>query len=186
MKTLIILAHPSSKSFNKSIAERYKKNVETNWNEAELINLYDEEYKQDFLSFENITEIKEDKVRNLFHKKMTEADEYVFIFPVWWGTIPAILKNFFDNNLSSWFAFKYGKWGKVTKLLEWKTAKIYCTCDAPAFIYKIPFIVWISIKNYLSRAILGFCGIKVVDFNLYSGLRKMTENERKGILDNIK
>jgi len=51
----------------------------------------------------------EDKVKDKLQKKMSKADEYIFIFPVWWGGMPAILKNFFDTNLSSGFAFEYEK-----------------------------------------------------------------------------
>jgi len=185
MKTLIFIAHPAKKSFSKSIAEAYKNNSENKGNKAEIINLYDKKHSQSFLSFDNIREMPEDKVKDKLQKKMGKADEYVFVFPIWWGWVPAILKNFFDTNLSSWFAFEYEKWWKVKKLLAWKTAKIFCTCDAPGFIYKIPFIVWISIKTYLSRAVLWFCWINVTWFKLYSWLRKMKNKDRENILENI-
>ena len=185
MKTLIITAAPNSKSFNFWIAQSVEKWAIAKWNEVETINLYDEQYSQSFLKFEDISDVSEDKVRDLIQEKMKNADEYVFIFPVWWGSVPAILKNFFDVNLSAGFAFKYGKWWKIEKLLTWKTAKIYCTCDAPGFIYKIPFILWISIKSYLSKAILWFCGVKVTDFKLHSGTRKSTEEKRKAFLNSV-
>jgi len=185
MKSLIFLAHPAKESFNKEIAKVYKEAAEKRWDKAEIINLYDKKYSQNFLKFDKIYEIPEDEVKNKLQNKMSKADEYIFIFPIWWGWVPAILKNFFDTNLSSWFAFEFEKWWKVKKLLNWKTAKIFCTCDAPWFIYKIPFILWISIKAYLSKAILWFCWIKVNWFNLYSQLRKMTNEERKKILKNI-
>jgi len=186
MKSIIFLAHPASDSFSKAIAKSYKNKKENEWNKVEIINLYDKKYSQSFLAFENIREMPEDKVKEKLQKKMSKADEYVFVFPVWWGWVPAILKNFFDTNLSSWFAFQYEKWGKVKKLLIWKKAKIFCTCDAPWFVYKIPFIVWISIKTYLSKAILWFCWISVTWFNLYSKLNKMSNKERISILENIK
>jgi NAD(P)H dehydrogenase (quinone) len=125
-----------------------------------------------------------DSVKDLIQKKMSEVDEYVFVFPVWWGWVPAILKNFFDTNLSSWFAFKFWKNG-VQKLLNDKTAKVFCTCDAPGFIYKFPFFIWVNLKKFLSRAILGFCWIKLKSFNIYSSLRSKTEEQKKKILENI-
>jgi putative NADPH-quinone reductase len=47
-----------------------------------------------------------DKIKTV-HEKITGCDEMAFFFPVWWGGVPAILKNFFDSNLTSGFAFKY-------------------------------------------------------------------------------
>ncbi len=69
-------------------------------------------------------------------KLLAEHDEYVFIFPVWWGNMPAILKNFFDCNFMAGFAFNFVS-GKMMpeKLLSDKTAKIYCHCDAPTLLY---------------------------------------------------
>jgi putative NADPH-quinone reductase len=46
--------------------------------------LYDEKYSQKFLKFEEISNMPEDSVKNLFHEKMTKADEYIFVFPIWW------------------------------------------------------------------------------------------------------
>jgi NAD(P)H dehydrogenase (quinone) len=82
------------------------------------------------LHFEDKHNFDDDKNRKHFQEKITQADELVFIFPVWWGGVPGILKNFFDTNLESGFAFKYGKNG-LEKLLVGKTVKVFCTCDAP-------------------------------------------------------
>ena len=184
MKSLIILAHPSSKSFSKAMANAYKKEMLEKWNEAEIINLYHKRYRQEYLCFENIRDVEADKVQKLIQKKLWEADEYVFIFPLWWWWVPAILKNFFDNNFCAWFAFKYQKWWKVCQLLKWKKAKIYCTCDAPRFVYEVP-ILWVQLRRYLWSAVLGFCGIKLVDFHLFGRMRKKTDEERKQILESI-
>ena len=42
-------------------------------------------------------------------EKITTADELVFVFPIWWVNMPAILKNFFDTILTGGFAFQYVK-----------------------------------------------------------------------------
>jgi putative NADPH-quinone reductase len=63
-----------------------------------------------------------------------------------------------------------------------KTAKIFCTCDAPGFIYKIPLILGIHLKRHLDRAILGFCGVKTTHFQLVSGFHKKSKEQREEIL----
>jgi putative NADPH-quinone reductase len=125
-----------------------------------------------------------EKIKEI-QEKITNCSEMAFFFPVWWRCAPAILKNFFDANFASWFAFKYGKWWKVTKLLTGKTAKVFATCDAPWFIYSIPFITGINLKAFFKKSIFWFCGIKLTEFKLISKFHKLSENERKEILDNI-
>ena len=184
MKTLIIKSAPHHKSFTHKISDICEKKAKEKWNSVETINLYDEKYSQKFLKFENIKDMPKDIIKELIQKKIIEADEYIFIFPVWWWWVPAIMKNFFDTNLSSWFAFKYWKnW--MEKLLTNKTAKVFCTCDAPWFIYKIPFISWIMMNLYFKVWILGYCGIKLEKFKLFWKMREKNEEERRKILKSI-
>lgn len=88
-------------------------------------------------------------------KLLSEYDEYAFFFPVWWGGMPAILKNFFDINFSSGFAFRFVP-GKAfpDKLLLGKSAKVFYHCDAPSLLYRIPLLAGINIRSHISRAIL--------------------------------
>ncbi len=40
-----------------------------------------------------------------YQKKLSQATELIFIFPVWWWDLPAILKSFIDKVMLSGFAF---------------------------------------------------------------------------------
>ena len=186
MKQLIITAHPSSEWFTHKIAQRFKKVAEKCWNEVELIDLYDKKYKQEFCHFEKMGDLnRSDPVRDLFHEKLSWADEYIFVFPVWWSFMPAIMKNFFDVNFSSGFAFRYDKTWKAHKLLTWKKAKVFSTCDGPWFFYKV-FLFPVVLKPYFSMNLLGFCGIKVTDFVLFDKMRdKKQDDTRTDMLQKI-
>ncbi len=186
MKTLIIIANPSKTSFTHALAESYQKNC---GNECKVVDLYDE--TQEYLRYESKEQLIMSKhpgenLRNLNQEKIAWADELVFFFPVWWGSMPAILKNYFDTNFSSGFAFKFieGK-NMPNKLLTWKTAKVYCLCDGPWFILKIPFILGINLKWYITRAILGFCGIKTTDFQLFNSIKDSSDEKREEILGSM-
>jgi len=48
-------------------------------------------------------------MRKIIQKKIKNSQEIILIFPIWWGGMPAIMKNFFDTNLTSGFSFKYVK-----------------------------------------------------------------------------
>ncbi len=181
MKTLIFTAQPSTKGFVHSIASQYNGTKNNTSLQSEIINLYDEEYAIPFLAFENIREIEiSDTVKKL-QNKIADADELVFIFPLWWGSMPAILKNFFDNVFSSGFAFTY-KNGRATSLLTKKTAKIIVTYDAPSWAYWfMPF----PIKKLITKNILKFCGIKTTDFLDFGSIGKAKEQDKNKILEKI-
>jgi NAD(P)H dehydrogenase (quinone) len=77
------------------------------YNKSEIINLYDEKYKLDFLSFEDKKEIPKNDTIKFIQEKIISCEEIIFVFPVWWGGMPAIMKNMFDSVFISGFAFKY-------------------------------------------------------------------------------
>jgi putative NADPH-quinone reductase len=68
----------------------------------------------------------QDPVTKAIQEKILAANELVFIFPIWWGDAPAILKNFIDCNFHSGFAFRYEN-GKSVGLLKGKSARIIAT-----------------------------------------------------------
>lgn len=187
MKNIIIVtAHPSSKWFTHDIAKKYQESAELEGNSVTIIDLYSDEYKQDYLAFENIKDDwpKDDTIKKI-QKLMSEANEFVFVAPIWWGQVPAVMKNFIDVNFSAGFAFKYEKWWKIVWLFKWKTARVFLTCDAPGFIYKmIPFAM--RFKWYFWMYVFGFCGMKLKSCNIFDHMHKNKSSEsRKKMLSTV-
>jgi len=161
-KTLMVTAHPSSKGFTHGIANSVAQKRKEDGMDVEILDLYKTDLKQDYLRYENIREILADPHRDIIQKKITESNELIFIHPIWWLSMPAIMKNFVDNNFSSKFAYKYVN-GKRVGLLKGKTARIYVTCDAPFWLYlflALPYLtVWVA-------GILIFSGVEVTGFTI--------------------
>lgn len=183
MKTLIITAHPSTKWFTHKIAKAYSRWAKIAWKKVEILNLYDKEYKQDFLEFEDQREFGEDPVRKIIQKKIKSSQEIILIFPIWWWGMPAIMKNFFDTNLTSGFSFKYVKWW-CQKLLKWTIAKVFCTCDWPGLIYTLPFVPD-NISYFLKIYVLWFFWIDLIKFRLFDRMRKRTDKQKEKWLKEI-
>lgn len=189
MKTLLIISNPSKTSFTHALADAYKTWAEKRGESIAILDLY--ELDQNILYYESTDELRKwncngwDTMKQV-QKMLSENNEYVFFFPVWWGWVPAILKNFFDINLSAGFAFNFVAWKSMPeKLLTNKTAKIYYHSDAPAFLYKTSLMTGVNIKKYLSKAILGFCGIKTIGGMSIGWLRGKTDAQRKAILEQL-
>ncbi len=86
------------------------------------------------------------------------ADHLVICYPLWLGSMPAILKGFFEQVARPGFAFTPpGSNQMWKKLLKGKSARIVVTMGMPATIYRWYFGAH-SLKS-LERNILGFVGI---------------------------
>ena len=64
------------------------------------------------------------------------ADHIVFVFPLWLGTMPALLKAFLEQVFRPGQAFDYGDGGFPKKLLAGKSARLVVTMGMPAFLYR--------------------------------------------------
>jgi putative NADPH-quinone reductase len=182
MKSLVITAHPSSLGFTHKIAESYKLGVENSGGEVEILDLYKESEKQGYLYFENIKEPSVDILRDSYQKKITEANNIVLIHPLWWGGMPAIMKNFIDCNFTPRFAYRYIN-GRPVGLLKGKTASVYITCDGSIWIYRILAIPFKVIWRFI---ILGLCGFKVKRISVLDKKFKRTESELNKFLEKVK
>ncbi len=181
-KTLIITAHPSSKGFTHGIAKAVAEKRIEDGGQVEILDLYKTNLTQDYLRFENVREIPLDPHRDAIQKKITEADELIFIHPIWWLSMPAIMKNFVDNNFTPKFAYKYVE-GKRVGLLKGKISRVYVTCDAPFWLYLVlalPYLtVWVA-------GILMFSGIEVTGFTIIRNRAFKDDGERSKFLNKLK
>ena len=110
------------------------------------------------------------------------ADHLVIVFPSWWGTMPALLKGFFDRVFLPGFAFKYrpnSPWWD--KYLTGKSARVILTMDTPWY-YN-----WLVYGNANIRAIksatLRFCGVKKVNVTVFDSVRSSSAPKRQQWLD---
>ncbi len=170
MKVLIITAHPAKYGFTHKIATTYKKEKEDRGDEVFIMDLYKKKYAQPFLDFENPKEFNgSPATRKNIQEKILWADELVFVFPIWWVGPPAIMKNFFDQNFTAGFAYKYTDCGLRKELLEGRTARMFSTADGPRLVYLC--------YQYLMRVrwgkgVFGYCGIELTSLDIFSNMIK--------------
>ncbi len=177
MKTLIIVANPNTDSFSFGIANKYKELALLKHHQVKMIDLYRDNNQQPFHYFINTEKEEVTKEMKYFQEKILWADELVFVFPVWWGSMPAILKNFFDWNFNSGFAFKYVN-SRPKGLLTNKTVKVFTTAGTPTLIYTLSGAKR-RLKNTFKKQIFEFCGMKLVEFNLLGGMNTKNVNTQK-------
>ena len=180
---LIIVAHPKQKGFSFAMAETYKKSREEKGDKVELIDLYRCEHQQPFFTYEDANNMPKTEAMAYFQEKIGHADELVFVFPYWWGSMPAILKNFIDWNFSRGFAFHYVD-SRPKGLLQGKEVKVFTTTGAPKFFYMLTGANR-RLKNTLKAQVIEFCGMRLSGFHIYGGIDTDRSKTEK-ILESIR
>lgn len=109
------------------------------------------------------------------------AEHLVFVYPVWWGGVPALLKGFFDRVLQPGFAFKYrGRSQLWDKLLSGRSADLLVTLDTPPWYFR--WVYGAPAHRQMVRTILGFCGIRTRRLSEFAPVRPSSEEQRQSWL----
>ncbi|MBM1104919.1 NAD(P)H-dependent oxidoreductase [Aurantibacter crassamenti] len=182
-KVLLINGHPDSESFNFSLAQAYIKGLEKSQASVQVVNIRDLEFNPNLqYGYRKRTELEPDLVEAW--KKIQWADHMVFIFPVWWGGLPAVTKGFFDRLFLPDFAFKKRE-GSVwwDKYLTGKSARIICTMDQPAWYYRL--INGRPSYYAIKKLTFNFVGIKPVRVTSIGPLRLSKAEFREKWLNKV-
>lgn len=103
------------------------------------------------------------------------AGHLVFVYPLWLGDMPAMLKSFFELVSCQGFvmAEEGGRWKPG---LAGKSARIIVTMGMPALVYRLYFFSH-SLKS-LERNILRFAGVSPVRSSLVGSVESSAEHRR--------
>lgn len=105
------------------------------------------------------------------------ADHLVFVYPIWWGTIPALLKGFVERVFIPGFAVNFRKDSPLwDKLLTGRSARLIVTLNTPSWIYRCVFRQ--PGHHTMKRTILQFCGVKPVAITEVGPIKGSTEEKR--------
>lgn len=112
---------------------------------------------------------------------LRNADHWVFFYPLWMGSMPALLKAFLEQVFRPEFTSDSRVTGAEmekagTRPLQGKTARIVVTMGMPALVYRWYFLAH-SLKS-LERNILKFCGIRSIQESLI-GLVEASPHKRQ-------
>jgi putative NADPH-quinone reductase len=107
------------------------------------------------------------------------SEHIVFVFPLWLGTMPALVKAFLEQVMRPGTAFGYPDGngdGFGKPLLKGRSARIVVTMGMPALIYRL----WYRGHGVsgLRRNILNFVGIKPVHETLFGAVEAAGDSRR--------
>jgi NAD(P)H dehydrogenase (quinone) len=106
------------------------------------------------------------------------ADHIVLVFPLWLGTLPAILKGFLERIMQPGFAFSGTlDRGGFKQLLTGKSTRVVLTMGMPGFVYRLYFGAY-ALKM-LRRNILQFVGIRPVRSTIHGMVEGDSDAKRR-------
>lgn len=110
------------------------------------------------------------------------AEHLVFVYPTWWGTMPALLKGFLDRVLTPDFAFRTCEGGTGYQgLLGGRSAQLITTMDTPPLIHRLVYRQ--PGRNAMARATLGFCGVRPVRSLVCGPVKDASQEQRQQWLE---
>ncbi len=176
-KILIINGNSKENSFCHQLAESYAKGARDSGYEVKLVHLSKLDFDPVTRSGYDVIQELEPDLDNL-KNELSAANHLVFVYPVWWGSVPALLKGALDRILLPGFAFKYDKGDTLPKqLLKGRSARLIVTMDTPTWYFK--WIYGAPAHKMMKRTVLEFCGIKPVKLTEFGALIKSNEGQRK-------
>jgi putative NADPH-quinone reductase len=104
------------------------------------------------------------------------AEHLVIVYPLWLGSMPALLKAFFEQAFRPGFAIARGKRSLSPGLLKGKSARIVVTMGMPAILYRLFFRAH-SLRS-LERNILKFSGIGPIRETLIGNVDNAARREK--------
>lgn len=178
MKTniLMIYAYPNHKSLNNEIFQRVKKGFEEREVKVEVLDLYEENFDPVLIFNEELRrrDLQYRGDMKKYRDQITWADHVVFLYPIWWGGMPAILKGYFDKVFTTGFSYNFKGLLPEGKL-KGKTATIITTDDTP------PLFRILALKDYgnvLKNQILRIMtGVKVKKHIRFSYVKGRSEKK---------
>jgi len=185
-RIVIIQGHPDAgaRHFGHALADEYAKGAEDGGHDVMRLDIATLDFpllrtKEDFEKGSPPDAIK------AAQQAIKWADHLVILYPLWLGSMPALLKAFLEQVLRPGFAFKYQKSGGMAKkLLAGKSARIVVTMGMPTFVYR--WIFGAHDLKLLKRNTLWFCGIGPVKASIIGNIEGMTEKKRMAWLDELR
>ncbi|RMH80373.1 MAG: flavodoxin family protein [Acidobacteria bacterium] len=181
---LIVYAHPNPKSFNHAIKDRVRQVLESKGH-VEVRDLYELSFNPILSSrdFETLLSGGVPLDIALEQDYIKKSELLVFVYPIWWTGMPAILKGYIDRVFSYGFAYAERD-GQLVGLLTDKKVIIINTLGASELDY-VPSGMEECLKKTTDLGVFNFCGMQVLKHIFLYSVPTVSHEERVNMLDRV-
>lgn len=183
-RVTVILGHPESSSYCGELAATYVQAAEDAGHSVRFFKLGEVAFDPTLHHGYNTRQELEPGLKEI-QEAITWAGHLVLVYPIWWGSMPSLLKGLFDRVLLPGYAFKYREDSqRVDKLLAGRSAHVIVTMDTPPWYY------WLVYRmpghHQIKKTILEFCGIKPVKITSLGPVRSASPVQLKKWLQQVR
>lgn len=181
-KILVINGHPDEKSLNNTIAQFYIKSAMEAGAEVRYIAIAELDFNPNLqFGYRQRMELEKDLLKAL--EDIQWSEHQVWIHPLWWLGMPAIMKGFLDRLFLPGLTFKSSN-GTSEGLLKGKTGRIITTAgdlsmDVYEEVYRSSGLV------QLKKGILEYCGVSSIKSDFIGPVYELSEAEIKEWLETV-
>ena len=175
MQITVIVGHPRAGSYCEALGEAYAKGARAAGHEVTLIKLAELDFDPILRSGFDPQPLEPDLVNA--QDAIGQARHIVWIWPLWLGFPPAILKGFAERVLTEGFAFERLAGPPYYRpLLKGRSARVIVTMQMPAWMFIL--MAGARAARTFSKQILNFIGIKPVR-RTYLGMVDFVDDARR-------
>jgi NAD(P)H dehydrogenase (quinone) len=155
----VVFSHPRRNSFSGAILDSFSAGLRAQGHSVEVADLYGEGFdprlkSDDFAQFEDRPMPADIRFQQA---RVDRADALAFVFPVWWWSLPAMLKGWIDRVWSSGWAYTFTAERSQGLLVDRPTI-LLCTAGSRATTY-VKYGYDLAMHTQIAVGILSYCGI---------------------------
>lgn len=183
-KIIVINGHPDPESYNAVLAQSYIKSALDSGSEVRYIAIGTLDFNPNLqYGYRQRMELEPDLLQAL--EDLQWSDHQVWIHPLWWLGMPAIMKGFFDRLFLPGLTFKVIKGTSTTGLFHAKTARIITTAgDLSIEVYEE--VYRSSGLVQLQKGILEYCGVSEINSTFIGPLYELEPEGTEIWIEKIK
>ncbi len=173
--TTIVYCNPSPESFNHAILQSITDNLTGLGREYYAIDLYADGF--------NPSPGRDDAANQVlvgrYQKALRESDKVIFIFPIWWGMMPAMLKGWIDCTFEKGIIYDFTPEGTLLPCLSVSDTMIVTTAEEPSALLA-PFVT-----GYFAPQVLNAVGMDNVSWHHCDRVMSAPAAHRQEFLDTV-
>lgn len=187
MTHLILFAHPKIESFNHAILQTLTSTLEERGDSVIVRDLYALDFAP-VLTQKDMEALRKGQTPEDIAQEqryITQADTLIFVYPLWWTGLPAILKGYVDRVFSYGFAYRYNQAGEIEGLLKGKKGFLVTTHGTPNAHYDSTGMTQ-ALKETTDSGIFNFCGITEVNHLFFGAVPSVDDKARHEMLAKVR
>ena len=186
-KLLVVYCHPNPKSYTHAVYDAVLAGLRDAECDVEALDLHAERFDPVLVVDEEHRRRDLDKVEGTrrYRDLVAGCHAMVFVYPVWWGGFPALLKGFIDRVFVSGLTYSFEGRPRTAVfphgLMRGKQAHFFYTLDSPAWVALLD-PGWFS--NFFT--VFWYCGFSAVRRYYLARLKLTSLGERERWLARVR